>query len=629
MKKLSTLMLSLCLLGLNTLSIAQAGPVVDTTIPTLPIYAIQGAGFLSPHQGQHVLTRGVVTAVGLDGFYLQDSQGDGIPETSDGIFVSQKAPSVRVGDFVGVMGMVDEEPVQDKSIGLTRTQLLADEIILYRIQQPFPKATLLGENGRTIPKARISSYQGNVNQKVRLNVLDGLDFFESLEGMLVEIETPRLTAAGSAYGDIFVIADAGKAAFPSLNQRFSLLLFLEAQDYNPELLNLKNPHNPDVKMTGLPGFNASDYHKGDLFQSSLTGILDFNTSSRPGYFVGGYFIYPTMPLPKVQRANLLPETSLLKAGPRQLTVANYNVENFTRQNPEHNPDKAQGIARHIVQNLNSPDILMLQEVADNDGYAQASMVIAADQTLRFLAQEIRAAGGPIYDFVEIAPENGQDGGRPNANIRVAYLYQPDRVQWVSKPVGDANTAIEVDEQGALSLNPGRIEPQNPAFKNGRKTLVAEFVFQGQHLILVNNHLKSKRGDGSLWSADQPPVFHSEIQRKEQAQIISAFVQAVLSRKPHAHVILAGDFNDFYASETLRLLKGNVLKNLIEELPFNERYTYVYKGSSQTLDQMVISPELFQRWQPEVDVVHLNAEFSEHDIAESDHDPILARFTLPE
>ena len=32
-----------------------------------------------------------------------------------------------------------------------------------------------------------------------------------------------------------------------------------------------------------------------------------------------------------------------------------------------------------------------------------------------------------YKYVNIDPVNNQDGGAPNANIRVGFLYNPDRV----------------------------------------------------------------------------------------------------------------------------------------------------------------------------------------------------------
>ncbi|MEO1511019.1 MAG: choice-of-anchor I family protein, partial [Planctomycetota bacterium] len=61
--------------------------------------SIQGAGHISPFEGQVVTTSGIVTAVDSDGFYLQDPTGDGDDATSDAIFVETgSAPTVVVGD---------------------------------------------------------------------------------------------------------------------------------------------------------------------------------------------------------------------------------------------------------------------------------------------------------------------------------------------------------------------------------------------------------------------------------------------------------------------------------------------------------------------------------------------------
>jgi predicted extracellular nuclease len=203
------------------------------------------------------------------------------------------------------------------------------------------------------------------------------------------------------------------------------------------------------------------------------------------------------------------------------------------------------------------------------------------------------------------------------------------VQLHTAPAGDATTPVAVDAQGHLTLNPGRIAPADPAFTQTRKSLAVEFKVGTQHLICINNHLSSKHGDSPLWAAMQPPVLHSELERLLQVQVLRSFVAQIQARNPQAAIVLAGDFNDFYASGPLRTLTAAGLHNLIETLPLNERYTYVYNGSSQTLDHLLVSAPVFSQWRPEIDVVHVNAELSEAQGAASDHDPVVARFTLPQ
>ncbi len=87
----------------------------------------------------------------------------------------------------------------------------------------------------------------------------------------------------------------------------------------------------------------------------------------------------------------------------------------------------------------------------------------------------------------------------------------------------------------------------------------------------------------------------------------------------------GDLNDFEFSAPLTILKGgSTLHALIESLAANERYSYVFDGNSQTLDQIVASGNLFSNFPFVYDVIHVNAEFPDQ---ASDHDPSLVRLDL--
>ena len=55
------------------------------------------------------------------------------------------------------------------------------------------------------------------------------------------------------------------------------------------------------------------------------------------------------------------------------------------------------------------------------------------------------------------------------------------------------------------------------------------------------------------------------------------------------------------------------------LPKKERYSYVYQGNTQVLDQVLTSPAIRGF---DYDSVHINAEFANQT---SDHDPQIIRF----
>ena len=62
-----------------------------------------------------------------------------------------------------------------------------------------------------------------------------------------------------------------------------------------------------------------------------------------------------------------------------------------------------------------------------------------------------------------------------------------------------------------------------------------------------------------------------------------------------------------------VLGGNIGIPLIERLPEAERYTYVFRGGSQAIDHILVSPALAPV--AEVDVVHVNADFPARDVDE--------------
>jgi hypothetical protein len=176
----------------------------------------------------------------------------------------------------------------------------------------------------------------------------------------------------------------------------------------------------------------------------------------------------------------------------------------------------------------------------------------------------------------------------------------------------------------LSFSPGRIDPTNAAWTNSRKPLVGEFTYNGQTLLVIDNHLIAKSGDQPLFGRFQPPALPTERQRLAQTQVLSAFVRQVLSLHPAANIVVLGDLNDFEFSAPLKTLTEAGLTNLAETLPPTERYSYVFEGNSQALDHILVSEHLMQTAQPAYDVVHVNAEYATR---VSDHDPVLVRLTM--
>jgi len=590
--------------GTATVTIAD-----NDVAPPVRIHDIQGAAHISPLNGQAVNNvPGIVTAIASNGFYLQDPNPDNNDATSEGIFVfTSSAPTVSVGDSILVSGTVSEFRPGGSANNLTTTQIVSPRIITVSTGNPLPAATIIGNGGRTIPTTVISNDAVNGNVENAGTVFDpdqdGIDFYESLEGMLVQVNNAVAVGPTSSFGEIAVLADNGANA-GTRTARGGIII--EPGDFNPERIIID-----DAIISSEPQVNV-----GDRFNGSIVGVIDYSFSN--------FKLLNTQALPSVISGGLEREVSNLTPLANQLTLATFNVENLDPGDAAFN-----NLASRIVNNLRAPDIINIEEIQDNNGATNDS-VVDATTTYQTLINAIAAAGGPTYQYRQIDPENNQDGGQPGGNIRVGFLFNPDRVQFVDRPGGGSitdTTVNNVDGVPQLSASPGRIldtdSSNGDAFVNSRKPLVGEFIFNGQTVFVVGNHFNSKGGDQPLFGPNQSPVLSTEVQRNQQATEVRDFVQSILAINPNANVVVAGDLNDFEFSNPLSILEAGGLRTLIETLPENERYTYNFEGNAQTLDHILVSNNLFSRLNG-FDAVHINSEFADQD---SDHDPVLARFDL--
>lgn len=587
------------------------GPPASTLVlsGTVAIHDIQGARHSSLLAGEVVTgVQGVVTAVKNDGFFLQNPNPDADEATSEGIFVyTADAPAIAIGDLISITGTVDEFTSEGAGSGnLSTTELRHVSIDLLATGQPLPLPVLVGGNGRVPPIQIIDNdSNGDVNLTPTFDPAeDGIDFYESLEGMLVQVNE-AVVVGSTHFNEIIVVGDGG--ANGGLFSPRGTLVVREA-DFNPERIFI------DDTLIPLSG----DYEVGTAFTAPITGVLD--------YSFGNFKLLNVHPLPTAVPAALTAETTTLSGTSDQLTIASFNVENLDALD---DPARFEALAAQMVENLNTPDIIALVEMQDNNGPIDNG-VVAADETAAVLIGAIIDAGGPVYAYRDIAPENNQDGGEPGGNIRVGFLYQPARVTFIERPGGTAvfTTTVSLGDEGVeLSYSPGRIAPQHPAFENSRKPLAAEFLFNGYKLVLIANHFNSKGGDGPLFGRFQPPILTSEEKRLAQAQVIHDFVQEILGLDAQARVVVLGDLNDFPFAPPVLALQDGVLTNLITTLPETERYTYLYEGNAQVLDHILVSENLAAHTAVAVDIVHINAEFSLVSQA-SDHEPVVAQFTMP-
>lgn len=592
---------------------------------------IQGDTHLSPFVNKYVQTKGIVTAISNDrynpGFYITSlkEDRDNDDATSEGLYVNagKDLPAgLGLGSQVTVKGIVKERVFNTWSNQLPNTTLEMKGIEVSSEPKVNLEDYITKINVTDIPT---KVYAGNLSaEKLATTKLrpkeNALDYYESLEGMLVSVSNPKIVMSKEANSDIFVLPDKGEGADVIWTKNGGVKYTYEKQ--NPQVLVLTdNSWTKNKKWVG--GFNPQE---GDYFDGNAIGVMGFNFNR--------YRIFPMgKPLPTLIKGNLTPGSAKFDRDEDHLYFATYNVENFSAKDRE----RGEKIAEQIVTKLCAPDIIGLVEIQDNDGQPakgeQDSKITAADQTLALLTDQLKAKGYQ-YEAVNIDPRPGNlDGGAPGGNIRPVFLYRKDRVK-LTEGVQGPNDVTDSYENGKLKYNPGvlGLEQGNDAFHDSRKPLVAEFEmisgkFAKEKFLFIGNHFNSKGGDDPIFGPNQPPVRMSEVQRKKQAQYIANFVAKAQEQDPHVKIVCMGDFNDFEFSQALAPLKNN-LKDVIDILPIEQRYTYQYEGNAQTLDHIFLTDNLAKFVSAEdVSPIHINAEFTEEMGRVSDHDPLLVRIPL--
>ncbi|MEV7546696.1 endonuclease/exonuclease/phosphatase family protein [Streptomyces sp. NPDC089915] len=570
------------------------------------IHDIQGTTRISPLNGKAVAdVQGIVTGVrtyGSRGFWIQDPDADDNPATSEGVFVfTSSVPTVAVGDAVKVSGTVGEYvPGGAASGNQSVTQIAKPTVTVVSSGNALPEATVINEY--SVPAEYAPAGDPAAGGSINGLTLDpsryALDYYESLEGMNVRIGNSRVVGATDPYAEMWVTV---KGWENTLKRGGTLYGSYESQNTG----RLQVQQLAPLAQQPFPVANV-----GDRLTGTTEGPLDFNQ-------FGGYTLVART-LGTVKAGTLAPEKTKAQS-PGELAVATYNVENLDPGDPQ---EKFDNLAKAVVQNLASPDIVALEEIQDDNG-AKNDGTVSAEETIKKFTAAIAAAGGPAYQWRSISPENNKDGGEPGGNIRQVFLFNPARVSFTDRAAGDALTATGVAKENgkaALTHSPGRIDPANPAWADSRKPLAGEFVFRGRTVFVIANHFSSKGGDEGLTSQHQPVVRSSEAKRLLQAQAVNTFVKQILAADKNADVLALGDINDFEFSNTAKALEdGGALYSAIKSLPKAERYSYVYQGNAQVLDQILVSPAIKNY---AYDSVHINAEFS---VQNSDHDPQVLRF----
>ena len=629
---------------LGVVGLATAVVAIAPTAPAsgaghiTPIYDIQGEGHVSPEAGNEVVTHGVITAVGFRALYVQDPDGDGNDATSDAIFVFDFGFGARsIGECVEIDGSVSEFiPGGALSGNLSTTQMFAPAITVVDCETTFgagysfPDPTVIGLGGRVPPnEITISEDELPVNLQLAADDaannfnpdVDGIDFYESMEAMLVTLEDAQAVSAtrqfNSFSAEFFTVPNRADTAViepnDAMTQRGGIVL-----QPHPDGTGDLNPERVQVQLSGTP------LYPGDMDLQVKVGDLVGDITGVVGYSFGNFEINATHVIDVVD-AGLTPETASINSNKNRVTVASYNVLNLSVAGAG-DPAQSDKLGEQIVDSLGAPDIVALQEIQD-DSAETDNGIVTADATLEMLVDSIVTAGGPTYEAFNVEPVDNTQGGAPGANIRTAFLYNPERVDLLDFFALDAAVLL------AAGADP-------TAFDGTRIPLVGVFEFNGAEFTAISVHNSSRFGSTPIFGGPQPFVQAGETEREAQTKALNQYVDSLLGNDPGAPVMVAGDYNTFeWTDELLEDMPGPepALTNLV---PYKEKakdqgqhlgqedfYSFIFDGNSQMLDHFFVTSSLLAS--AKFDVVHVNVDFPRtfSNLTASDHEPLVASFKI--
>jgi predicted extracellular nuclease len=617
------------------------GTILNDDVPVAAIYTIQGSGNVSPLDGMVVTTTGTVTGVRSNGFYIQDLAGDGDTATSDGLFVftsSAPPPAAAVGNGVEVTGAVDEFVPSADPLSPPVTELTFPTVVQLSSGNPLPvpAAVTAADTPPTGSIQQLERLEG-----MRVSVAELLVVTPTMGN--VDEETATATSNGVFYGVIEGLArpfrEPGiRADDPPPPGTGVTIPPVPRFDGNPERLRVDSDALGAALLDVATGASVT----------GLVGPLDYSFRT--------YSVLPDPPAvspPPVATGGMSPVPAA-DATNMEFTVASFNLERFFDDQDDLSIGEPVLTPAAFANRLNKaslairnfarfPDILGVIEVENLSTLQALATKISADAV---------AASQPDPQYQPYLEEGNDVGG-----IDVGFLVKGAPVAGTTPRV--TVNAVVQENKDELFTNPD----STTELLNDRPPLRLDAVVNHQNgssfpITVIVNHLRSLIGidDNSPGSSGWPTVGHRvRAKRRAQAESLANLVQLRQTTGPAERIAVVGDMNAFEFNDGMVDSIGTIqgtptppaevvlaspdlvnpdLENLLP-VPADERYSFAFDGSAQTLDHVLVNQALLSATSAQrsehartgVDFPEIARNDPATAVRLSDHDPVVAYFTV--
>ena len=550
-----------------------------------PAYSIQGSGLSTPLLGTTITTKGVVvgdfeTSAGQQGFYLQDSTGDGDASTSDGIFVFTGSSNlVSAGQVVRVTGVARERFNQTAVTGGTTTT-------------PVPAANIVSCGSGSVTPTDVYMPFANADEPERFEgmlvrfpqdlVIAEYFNYDRFGEMVIALpltgETRPFT--GTAIDEPGAPANARTAA--NILRRITLDDTLGSQ--NPSIL--RHPNGA--------AFSLSNRFRGGDLVTNTVGVL--------GYDFGLYRIQPTAPA-DYTAVNPRPASPEPVGG--TLRVAAMNTLNFfiTADYPSGN----------LLDNKCGPANTLECRGWDSD---------QASEFTRQRDKLLAALSGLDADIIGLNELENSTGVEPLADIVAGlpgYAYiNTGTIGTDAIKVGLIYRTAKVAPVGVFQILDSSDDPRFIDTKS-RPALAQTFqdLSTGGRFTVVVNHLKSKGsacddvGDPDLGDGQG----NCSQTRRAAAEALVDWLATDPTGSGDPDFIIMGDLNSYAKEDAIdEILDGSDdtsgttddFTNLILQFQGTYAYSFVFDGQFGYLDHALANASMFSQVTGAVDW-HINSD----------------------